>query len=794
MANYFTHVPSIAYISRDLENNSLNDYTVTKNLFKRAKIREDIFQNVSYFNKYSIIGDERPDQVADKVYGDSSLDWVVLLSNNVQNVYEEWPKTQYALDKHLLEKYDNYDVLYNGIHHYETIESKTRNGFTIIESGVEVNEGFFNAPEYELERDTSVILPSEVPGDFATATGTYDPGSGEVKTVAITNPGTGYTNIAEVSFEAPPNPRLATLSVTLNVLPDDREIGTITVIDAGTGYTFQPLLTFTDPPPTKTAILEATIGAGGTIQSVGIISAGDGYTFTPIVTFPPPPNIIESAVFVNNGNVTVDGGFEGWYMDPAGSYYYTAHGASSYTQGTIEQYEMSSGYDPNTASQVNVLTLNAGTGLNFTYCTGVEFKPDGSRMYVTGLTNAGNKIAQYDLSTAWDILTASLSGNVSFPALAGVRFQDNGKHMFVLDTQDPDTIKKYECTVPWDVTSIFPLPVQTANVSIICQPVESSIRGFSFKDDGTKLYVSGTDNNSTFVITLSTGWDISGLSLLGVLNVQNASGDSTPLDVFTNPFETLFFIGGSINRKIYTYDTDVTAKGTATVGVGTRAETIFDITVTKPGSGYTSTTLPSITIQPPIPHRTAKGYITILNGAVKDVIIQDRGYNYRTPPTANIENPLPAITAQAVLKAENGEIREITIVNPGRGYNSMPEIYFSKPGPTYTPQLDEVYEKNGQEWRFDGYNWRKRITYGTVYFDEVANDIIEIKGSLSARPVTNYEYEDLTENNKRNIYILKNEYLSMLFNDLEDIMPYKKGSGGYVSRSLKKGDNPRLYN
>ncbi len=794
MAKYFTNIPSIAYISRDLEKNSLNDYTVTKNLFKRAKIREDIFQNISYFNKYDIIGDERPDQVAEKIYGDSSLDWVVLLSNNVHNVYEEWPKTQYALDKHLLEKYGDYETLYNGVHHYETIRTKTRNGFVIVEEGVEVNEGFYNAPDYELETDTSIILPSEIPGDFAAGTGTYDPVTGEVKKVSITSPGTGYTAFAEVSFAPPPNPRLATLSVTLNVPPDDREIGTITVIDSGTGYTFQPLLTFSDPPPTVTAVLEATIGAGGTIQSIGITSAGDGYTFVPTVTFPPPPNVIESAVFVNNGSVTVDGGFEGWYMDPAGSYYYTAHGANSYAQGTIEQYEMSSGYDPNTASQVNVLTLNAATGLNFTYCTGVEFKPDGSRMYVTGLTNAGNKVAQYDLSTPWDILTASLAGSVSFPALAGVRFQDNGDHMFVLDTQDPDTIKKYECTVPWDVTSIFPLPVQTANISIICQPTESSIRGFSFKDDGTKMYVSGTDNNSTFVITLVNAWDISALSLLGALNVQSASGDSTPLDVFTNPFETLFFIGGSINRKIYTYDADVTAKATATVGVGTRAETIVDITVTKPGSGYTTAPLPSVVIQPPIPHRTAKGYVTIQNGSVKDVIIQDRGYNYRTAPVATIENPLPAITAEAVLKSENGGIKEITLINPGRGYNSMPELFFSKPGPTYTPQVDEVYEKNGQEWKFDGFNWRKRLTYGTVYFDEEADSLLEINGKLSSRPVTNYEYEDKVESQKRSIYLLKKEYLGMLFNDLEDIMPYKKGSGGYVSRSLKKGDNPRLYN
>ena len=297
MANYFTHVPSIAYISRDLENNSLNDYTVTKNLFKRARIREDIFQSVSYFNKYTIVGDERPDQVADKIYGDSSLDWVVLLSNNIHNVYEEWPKTQYAFDKHLIEKYGDYNTLYNGIHHYETIQTKSRNGYVILEGGVEVNEGFFNAPEYEIELDPSVILPSEIPGDFATGTGTYDPVSGEVKTVTITNPGTGYTATAEVSFADPPNPRLATITTTLNVPPDDREIGTITVVDAGTGYTFQPLLTFSDPPPTVPAVLEAVIGAGGTIQSVGITSAGDGYTFTPTVTFPPPPNVIVNIYF-----------------------------------------------------------------------------------------------------------------------------------------------------------------------------------------------------------------------------------------------------------------------------------------------------------------------------------------------------------------------------------------------------------------------------------------------------------------------------------------------------------------
>ena len=349
-------------------------------------------------------------------------------------------------------------------------------------------------------------------------------------------------------------------------------------------------------------------------------------------------------------------------------------------------------------------------------------------------------------------------------------------------------------TVFWDITSMFPLPVQTQNIANICQPAESSVRGFSFKDDGSRMYISGTDNNSVFVITLGTNWDLNTLTLLGALNVQSASGDSTPLDVFTNPFETRFFIGGAINRKIYTYDTDVTAKATATVGVGTRAETIVNVTVTKPGSGYTTSPLPTVSIQPPIPHRTAKGYVTIVNGAVSQVVMQDRGYNYDTPPIATVQPPLPPITAKALVKTENGEVKELTLIDKGRGYNAVPQLFFSKPGPTYTPQVDEVYERNGQEWKFDGFNWRKRLTYGTVYFDDVTDSLVEISGRDSSVPITNLQYEEQLENNKRSIYLLKPEYLGLLYNDLEDIMPYKKGSGGYVSRSLKKGDNPRLYN
>tara|TARA_B100000073_G_scaffold273523_2_gene233371 strand:+ start:1203 stop:3590 length:2388 start_codon:yes stop_codon:yes gene_type:complete len=794
MANYFSHIPFLAYVSRDKERNTLNDYTIVKNLFKRGKIREDIFQNVSYFTKYQIVGDERPDQVAAKIYDDPTLDWVVLLANNIQNVYEEWPKTQVAFDKHMIQKYGSYEELYS-VHHYETLTRKSEDDYTIVESGIEVNEGFFKAPEYEIEQDKSVILPSEVPGTFAEATATVDPVSGEVTKLVLTNAGAGYTAEgikAEVSIAPPPTPRVGILSVSLNPPPDDREVGPITIVDAGGGYTYQPAVSFSDPPPTIPPQLEAVIGVGGTIESVQILNAGDGYTFTPTITFPPPPNIIENAIFESASPFTVESGFEGMFLDALGVRLFTAHGANSYTVGKIQQYQLTSSHDMSTGSFVRELTLNIDN-LTFQYATSVEFKPDGTRMYVSGLTNSGNKVAQYDLSTAWDISTASLDIAISMPAISSVRLQDTGEHMFILDTADPDTLKKYNMVTPWDIGTMFPLPVQTQNLTVITQPAESSIRGLSFKDDGSKMYVSGTDNQSMFVIGLGTNWDLDTLTFIGVLNVASASGDSTPLDTFTNFADTRFLIGGSILRKVFTYTTDVTATATAEVGIGTRAETLININVVKPGAGYTTSALPTIQIQPPIPHRTAKGYVTITNGSVASIVMQDRGYNYRTAPTATIQNPLAPITAEGVVKAEDGKITEISLTNPGRGYQTPPVISFSQPGPTYIPSVDEVYERNGQEWKFDGYNWRRRLSYGTVYFDNIKNELVEIPGKIASTAITNYEYEERLENKKRNIYILKPELLSLVNNDMDNIMPYKKGSGQYVNPNLKRGDNPRLY-
>ena len=141
MPSYFRQVPNFEYVNV-LPDAKIGDYLPLKNLFKKGKLRDDIFQNLAFFEKYKIEGNDRPDNVAFKVYDDPTLDWVVLISNNIINIQTEWPISQDDFDRFLLDKYGNYDTLYNGIHHYETEEVKNSQGVTIVSAGLKVDSTY----------------------------------------------------------------------------------------------------------------------------------------------------------------------------------------------------------------------------------------------------------------------------------------------------------------------------------------------------------------------------------------------------------------------------------------------------------------------------------------------------------------------------------------------------------------------------------------------------------------------------------------------------------------------------
>ena len=151
MSDYFKKIPDFAYVSR-LPDAKISDFITVKNLFKRGVLREDIMNNLAVHDKYKIKGDDRPDNVAFDMYRDSTLDWVILLCNNIVNIQTEWPLLQNDFDRYLLEKYGTYDKLHD-VHHYETLEVKNSRDVTIVPAGLEC-ESDFTIDYYDYWTDT----------------------------------------------------------------------------------------------------------------------------------------------------------------------------------------------------------------------------------------------------------------------------------------------------------------------------------------------------------------------------------------------------------------------------------------------------------------------------------------------------------------------------------------------------------------------------------------------------------------------------------------------------------------
>jgi hypothetical protein len=137
---YFREVSDLLYQSQQPNRNSSYDYVRVKNLFRRAKIRDDFFQNAVTFTKYKIIGEERPEQVAEKTYGSSEYDWLVLISNNILNVRTEWPLSDSEFTDYIERKYTETEL--SSPHHYETtlvIDSRRK---MIVPAGKIVDSNF----------------------------------------------------------------------------------------------------------------------------------------------------------------------------------------------------------------------------------------------------------------------------------------------------------------------------------------------------------------------------------------------------------------------------------------------------------------------------------------------------------------------------------------------------------------------------------------------------------------------------------------------------------------------------
>ena len=186
---------------------------------------------------------------------------------------------------------------------------------------------------------------------------------------------------------------------------------------------------------------------------------------------------------------------------------------------------------------------------------GLSFKPDGSKMYVIDLIGQKD-IAEYDLSTAWDVSTAVLlqSFSVAPPnnRPRGVFFKPDGLAVYVIGDFG-DNVNKFGLSVAWDIATTSYIYPTTDFVSVAAQ--DTAPHGLFFKPDGLKMYVVGYTNDNVYEYDLSVAWDISTASYLQSLSV--APSDSTPVSVFFRPDGLKMYVLGIQNHSVYEYNLSV---------------------------------------------------------------------------------------------------------------------------------------------------------------------------------------------------------------------------------------------
>ena len=136
---YFRELPNLRYPSFLPEKTSSLDYVEVKNIFRRAKLRDDLQNNFTIFDKYEIPMGARPDTVAEDLYGSAQFDWVILTVAGILNVRNEWPLS----DKDIYDySFDKYGESLNSVKFFETKEVKDTSGRLILPKGKVVDSNF----------------------------------------------------------------------------------------------------------------------------------------------------------------------------------------------------------------------------------------------------------------------------------------------------------------------------------------------------------------------------------------------------------------------------------------------------------------------------------------------------------------------------------------------------------------------------------------------------------------------------------------------------------------------------
>ena len=227
--------------------------------------------------------------------------------------------------------------------------------------------------------------------------------------------------------------------------------------------------------------------------------------------------------------------------------FFKGDGTRMYVIGSINdsviEYALSTAWDLSTVSYTRSFSVNSQE----TVPCGLFFKPDGTKMYVIGFSS--DNVNEYNLSTAWDVSTASYSQNFSVAGKdtqpEGVFFKDDGTEMYVCGSFS-DSVHQYGLGTAWDVSSA------SFTRTLALGGTMSTVDDVHFGNSGTKMYVCSDAQNRVYEYTLSTAWDISTATLSN--NYYINTFESNTHSIFLKPDGSKLYAVGFNNDTVWQFN------------------------------------------------------------------------------------------------------------------------------------------------------------------------------------------------------------------------------------------------
>ena len=255
---------------------------------------------------------------------------------------------------------------------------------------------------------------------------------------------------------------------------------------------------------------------------------------------------------------------------------------SGYAGDDVNEYTLSTGWDVSTASFVDSFDVSKQD----IQPRGLAFSTDGTKMFISGAV--GNTIEEYTLSTGFDVSTSSHTDTMDVSGYdihaRGVTFNDDGTSMFYHGQQN-DEIYDFSLSTAWDLST------NTYNDSISLPSFDTGAEAIVFNNDGTKLFVSGNDDNTIDEYTVSTGFELinTAPTLSSSTPADGATGVAVDANIVLTFSETVDVESGNIVIKKSSDDSTVETidvTGSLVTGTGTTEITINPSTTLDGETGY----------------------------------------------------------------------------------------------------------------------------------------------------------------------------------------------------------------